>query len=112
MRLTVREKQKATKITAARYQRASKKQKGIILDEFMELTGYDRCYASYLLKNHGKKVWTNNKVIVIGDICKRHKRHRQRTYGDDVLKTLKQIWVMMDCICGKRLQLMPTEHKR
>jgi len=38
MRLTVREKQKATKITAARYQRASKKQKGIILDEFMELT--------------------------------------------------------------------------
>jgi hypothetical protein len=109
MRLTVREKQKATKITAARYQRASKKRKGIILDEFMELTSYDRCYASYLLKNHGKKVWINNKVIVIGDICKRHKRHRQRTYSDDVLKTLKQIWVIMDCICGKRLQPMLKE---
>ena len=64
MRLTVSERHKATKITAARYQKAAKKKKGAILDEFIELTGYDRCYASYLLKNHGKKVWINNKVIV------------------------------------------------
>ena len=56
MRLTVSERQKATKITAARYQKAGKKKKGAILDEFIELTGYDRCYASYLLKNHGRKV--------------------------------------------------------
>jgi hypothetical protein len=104
MRLTVKEKQKATRITASRYQKASKKKKGAILDEFIALTGYDRCYASYLLKNHGKKVWINNKVIVIGDIAKRHKRQRQRTYDDDVLRALKRIWVIMDCICGKRLR--------
>jgi len=109
MKLTVREKQKATKLTAVRYQKASKKQKGIILDEFEALTGYDRCYASYLLINHGKKIRINNKVIVVGDICKKHKRQRQRTYSDDVLKTLKQIWVIMDCICGKRLQPMLKE---
>jgi len=104
MRLTVKEKQKAARITASRYQRASKKKKGAILDEFVALTGYDRCYASYLLKNHGRKVWINSKVVTIGDICKRHKRRRQRTYGEDVLKPLKQIWVIMDCICGKRLR--------
>lgn len=109
MRLTVGERHKATKITAARYQKAAKKKKGAILDEFIELTGYDRCYASYLLKNHGKKVWINNKVIVIGDICKRRKRDSQRTYGDDVLRVLKQIWVIMDCICGKRLRPMLKE---
>lgn len=109
MRLTVKEKQKATRITAARYQKASKKKKGAILDEFIELTGYDRCYASYLLKNHGRKVQINNKVIVIGDIRKRHKRQKQRTYGEDVLKALKQIWVIMDCICGKRLQPLLKE---
>jgi len=109
MRLTVKEKQKATRITAARYQKASKKKKGAILDEFIALTGYDRCYASYLLKNHGRKVWINNKVIAIGDIRKRHKRQRQRTYGEDVLKPLKQIWVIMDCICGKRLRPMLKE---
>jgi len=109
MRLTVKEKQKATRITAARYQKASKKKKGAILDEFIALTGYDRCYASYLLKNHGRKVWINNKVIVVGDIRKRHKRQRQRTYGEDVLKALKQVWVIMDCICGKRLRPMLKE---
>jgi len=109
MRLTVKEKQKATRITAGRYQKASKKKKGAILDEFIALTGYDRCYASYLLKNHGRKVWINNKVIVVGDIRKRHKRQRQRTYGEDVLKALKQIWVIMDCICGKRLRPMLKE---
>jgi len=109
MRLTVKEKQKAARITAARYQKASKKKKGAILDEFIALTGYDRCYASYLLKNHGRKVWINNKVIVVGDIRKRHKRQRQRTYCDDVLRALKHIWVIMDCICGKRLRPMLKE---
>ena len=109
MRLTVKERQKATRITAARYQKASKNQKGIILNEFIALTDYDRCYASYLLKNHGKKVWLNNKVIVIGDIAKKHNRQRQRTYGEDVLKPLKRIWVIMDCICGKRLQPLLKE---
>jgi hypothetical protein len=109
MRLTVKEKQKATRITAARYQKASKKKKGAILDEFIALTGYDRCYASYLLKNHGRKVRINNKVIVVGDIRKRHKRQRQRTYGEDVVKPLTQIWVIMDCICGKRLRPMLEE---
>lgn len=109
MRLTVKERQKATRITVARYQKASKKQKGIILNEFIALTDYDRCYASYLLKNHGKKVWLNNKVIAIGDIAKKHNRQRQRTYGEEVLKPLKQIWVIMDCICGKRLQPLLKE---
>lgn len=109
MRLTVSERHKATKITAARYQKAAKKKKGAILDEFIELTEYDRCYASYLLKNHGKKVWINDRTVVVGDICKRRKRQSQRTYGDDVLRALKQIWVIMDCICGKRLQPVLNE---
>lgn len=109
MRLTVGERHKATKITAARYQKASKKKKGAILDEFIELTGYDRCYASYLLKNHGKRVWINDRTVVVGDICKRRKRQSHRTYGDDVLRVLKQIWVIMDCICGKRIRPMLKE---
>ncbi len=109
MRLTVREKHKATRITAVRYQKASKKKKGAILDEFVALTGYDRCYASYLLKNHGRKLRLNNKIIVVEDIRKRHKRQRQKTYGEDVLKPLRRIWAIMDCICGKRLRPMLKE---
>jgi IS30 family transposase len=51
----------------------------------------------------------NNKVIVVGDIRKRRKIQRQRIYGYDVLTALKQIWVIMDCICGKRLRPMIKE---
>ncbi|MBF0555221.1 MAG: hypothetical protein HQK96_11810 [Nitrospirae bacterium] len=56
MRLTMKEKQTVTKAAAERYQKAMKRQKGVILDEFVESTGYDRCYASYLLRQHGRKI--------------------------------------------------------
>jgi len=45
--LTATERRSATKVTAARYQKATKKLKRIILEEFAALTGYDRCYAAY-----------------------------------------------------------------
>lgn len=40
MRLTMKEKQKATVVVAARYQKARKRDKGKILEEFIELTSY------------------------------------------------------------------------
>jgi hypothetical protein len=61
MRLTVRERKKAVAIVAPRYQKAQKKDKGVILNEFIELTGYGRRYASYVLRNHGKKVRINER---------------------------------------------------
>lgn len=39
MGLTAKEKCSATKVTAPRYQKTTKKQKGIILEEFASLTG-------------------------------------------------------------------------
>lgn len=53
MGLTMKEKNAITIEIARRYQKASKKQKGIILNEFTALTGYNRAYASSLLSNHG-----------------------------------------------------------
>ena len=46
MGLTANEKRAAIKVTAPRYQKAPKKQKGIILDEFAALTGYERDYVA------------------------------------------------------------------
>lgn len=40
MRLTMKERKKATAVVAARYQKSRKKEKGVILDEFTKLTGY------------------------------------------------------------------------
>lgn len=109
MGLTGKERRSATKITAARYQKASKKHKGVILEEFTALTGYDRCYAAYLLRSHGKKIYIGNNLVIVGDIGKKAKRRIQRFYDQKVCAVLKEIWLIMDCICGKRLAPMLNE---
>ena len=43
--LTMRYKKAITKELRDRYQRASKKEKTMMLNGFIRLTGYNRCYA-------------------------------------------------------------------
>lgn len=108
MRLTMKEKKSVTRAIASRYQEAGKREKGIILDEFTQLTGYTRCYASYLLGRHGKRVRIRGNVIVVGDVRVRtRRRSRHKIYDSKVLDALKKIWLIMDCICGKRQRLAP-----
>jgi len=92
-----------TNEVASRYQKASKKEKGKILDEFVALTGYNRTYASHLLSNHGKKVRIHPKLVLQADATKRVKRSRARIYDEDVKEALKLVWVISGCICSKRL---------
>jgi len=103
MRLTVKERKKATAIVAPRYQKARKKDKGLILDEFTELTGYDRRYASHLLTTQGRKVWINETTVLQGDVRKRSHKRKAPIYDKEVLEALKKVWDIMDYICGKRL---------
>ena len=98
----MREKKALVKVVAPRFQEAGVKDKEVILDEFVQATGYNRCYAAYLLRNHGKKVRVGT-VIIVGDATKRLKRESRKIYDHAVLDALKQIWMIMDCICGKRL---------
>jgi len=109
MRLTMQVKKSVIAVIALRYQKERKKRKGIILNEFIELTGYNRSYASYILQAHGKKIRISNDTVIEGDIRNRAKRKRQKKYDDKVLKGLKKIWGIMDCICGKRLAPMLKE---
>lgn len=104
MGLTMGERQSLVRENASRYQRASKKQKRIILDEFVHSTGYHRTYASYLLSHHGKRVVVARKTTIIGDIGKRVRKKRESVYGPEVVAALKQIWGILDLICGKRLK--------
>jgi hypothetical protein len=101
MRHTMKERKTATKMFADSYQQAGKKRKMEILDEFIQLTGYDRCYAAFLLRWQGKKVEIAPKRI--GDAGKRSPRQRAKTYGEDVLSALKKIWVMMDWLISSIL---------
>ena len=106
--LDMRQRQAITKELKNRYNRAAKKEKAKILDEFTALTGYNRCYASCILKIRKEKVLryitTGGKRIkyVLGK-KKKKKRDRVKVYGPDVFLALKKIWAIFDFICGKRL---------
>jgi len=105
----MREKRSVVKVVALRYKKASKRQKKVILNEFIELTEYNRCYATYLLRSHGKRIRVSKDTVVVGDITKKANRKRQKIYDEIVLGVLKKIWFIMDCICGKRLAPMLKE---
>ncbi|MCD5401835.1 hypothetical protein LR013_04510 [candidate division NPL-UPA2 bacterium] len=49
------EERAVSREVAKRYQRAGKKEKGRILGEFIQMVGYTRCYASYILRNWGEE---------------------------------------------------------
>ena len=109
MGLTAKEKRAATKVTAPRYQKAKKNQKGIILEEFAALTGYNRCYAAYLLRIQGKKRYIDRNTVIVADSGKKRVKPRKRFYDELVITVLVQIWLIMDCLCGKRLAPMLPE---
>lgn len=72
------------------YRRASKAEKGRILDQFVLATGYHRKYAIRLLK-HGPP-----KTV-------RRPRAGHTPYGIMVVQALTHIWEQSGYLCGKRL---------
>lgn len=101
--LNMKERRVLVKAFARQYQRGRKKEKGEILDGFVEQTGYQRRYAARLLRNHGRVVRAGPGVVLRGDVDCRVKRTRRRTYDEPVVRALKRIWKMLDYLCGKRL---------
>jgi hypothetical protein len=75
---------------APRYQQASPAQKTLLLDSFVEWTGYTRKYAIELL-NHGEH---DQQTI---------QRHRSPQYGQAVQQALFLTWKAAYYVCAKRL---------
>ncbi len=75
----------------ARYRLGSRKQKRMILDEFIESTGYARKYAIRLLGEPGD--------AAAAPIT----RQRLRWYGPAVEEALMTVWKSANGICAKRL---------
>lgn len=101
--LNMQERRVLVKAFARPYQRGSKKEKGEILEGFVEQTGYVRRYAARLLRQHGRVVRAGPRVSLRGDVQCRVQRTRRKTYDEPVVQALKKIWKMLDYVCGKRL---------
>lgn len=84
-----------TKKMRARYGRLTgRKARGKLLDEFVEITGWDRKHANKVLL--GKRRSKG----------RRGKRGAPRRYGSDLLAALKTCWLAMEQPCGKRMKDM------
>jgi len=79
-----------------RYLRADKKDKGKILDEFVNVTGYRRKSAIRLLHRRRQGV-------------PRRRRGRPKKYGSYAIEALKLAWEATDRICSRRLQPFLSE---
>ena len=105
--LTMRQKKAVTRELRDRYQRSSKKEKTIILNGFIQLTGYNRCYACQVLNVKKEKVLgylniAGKRIKYIAD-KRKIKRKKKKIYDQDVLVALKELWKICDYICSKRL---------
>ena len=107
MGLTMKEKKAVTREYLARYQKASKKVKKTILDEFTALTGYHRKSAVRLLGAKPAKqviVYIDGKPVKVKPVKKRPpNRKGKRIYTDEVIKALRIVWVFFWYKCGKIL---------
>jgi len=85
-----------TKKMRGRYARMTgRKARGKLLDEFIEITGWDR--------KHANKVLLGTRRRKGG---RRGKRGAPRRYGADLLAALKTCWLAMEQPCGKRMKDM------
>jgi hypothetical protein len=112
--LTMKEKKALTAKIQNRYNKATKKVKGRILDEFCETTKYNRNYAARVLRLMPGKVIGyardgNKRVKYVIGKRKKKRRSRPRIYTYDVFLALRKIWTIFDFICGKRLAPFMTE---
>ena len=91
MGLSMAERRAVTKHLARRYERASKKEKGSILSELCELTGWTRRHARRALS------------AALHPVDRRPPPVRPRVYGPEVLEPLTRVWAILNGPAGKRL---------
>jgi hypothetical protein len=88
----MKERQAVLRELGKGYRKKTKKERGLIVDELVRLSGYNRAYACRALRQA--------ELLSKG---KPRPRARAKTYGPEVLVPLRKIWATLDGIAGKRL---------
>lgn len=103
------QKRAVTGELAAKYRGCkSLKERSKILDEVVELTGYHRKHAAWMLRNYGKRRVVSvgpreSVLLVVGKKNKRRPTVRPRKYDRAVQEQIELIWDTFP-LCGKRLK--------
>jgi hypothetical protein len=91
----------------SRYQKATKKEKWLLLDEFTRLTGCHRKSAVRLLSRKPVRevlVYQNGKAVKLKPEKKRPANRKGKWfYGDEVIASLRLVWAFFWYKCGKIL---------
>jgi hypothetical protein len=109
MGLSMHERHAVIREMSSRFQTARKKERSQMLNAFVQLTGYTRCYAAFVLRNCGRKqlrMIAGRRVIFIPGQARPpgSKRYRRSIYQTtEFLEVLTQFWSLSDGLCGKRL---------
>lgn len=94
---------------ALRYAKADRKGKGIILDEAVKDTGYNRKYLIHKLRGMASSAirkdigGREHKVAYRKQPGRAGRRGRPREYDEALRASLVSIWHMFDMMCSKRL---------
>jgi hypothetical protein len=70
----MRERRRLAEASAGRYRQARKKEKQVILNEFVAATGFARSYAALVLRNQGRVVEVKRQLRMRGDLGARLQR--------------------------------------
>jgi hypothetical protein len=79
------------------YKKATKREKGRILDSIQSVCGFNRSYIACRLRTYEFKR------------VKAKRRHGRRKYTDEDERALVEIWLLMDMPCGKGLKAIMGE---
>ncbi|MDR0377868.1 MAG: transposase family protein [Spirochaetaceae bacterium] len=108
MGLTMQEKKAVTRQVRSRYQKAGRKEKSAVLDEFISITGYkNRKYALRLLNKPAQTqalLFTQGGAVKLKSAKPRPaNRKGKKIYTDDVTAALRLVWTFFWYKCGKLL---------
>jgi hypothetical protein len=85
------------------YRKASKKEKGQILDNICMNTGLSRSRIKHIMTEKQSKVPSASKASCASKVSEVCKPGRAKTYDQEFVAVLEKMWAYMDFACGRRL---------